>query len=167
MQTRVKFAVLGRRWSRLNVISRGKNPRSTASGRHSRTRQLAITFGLVRRTWRSLDSLAFASLRVMYYSLLRSLVFAAKDTFTKRLTNASLRRFCCWFVYPRWWLCINSTKRQCNFLHSFTIHWRLKSDTIATCFTVHWRTLTFWCALLENRDIVKKKCSFWYREKDL
>ena len=67
MQTRVKFAALGRRWSRLKFISCGKNSRPTASGSHSRARQLAITFGLVRRTWSSLHSLAFASLRVMYY----------------------------------------------------------------------------------------------------
>ena len=33
-----------------------------------------------------------------YFSLLRSLVFTVKDTFTKRFTNASLRRFYCLFV---------------------------------------------------------------------
>ena len=36
------------------TFSRGKNPRPTASGSHSRARHLTITFGLVRRTWRSL-----------------------------------------------------------------------------------------------------------------
>ena len=78
MQTRAKFAAPGRRWSRLKVISRGKNPRPTASGSHSRARQLAITFGLARQTWRSLHSLTFDSLRVMYYFflfLLHSLAF--------------------------------------------------------------------------------------------
>ena len=47
MQTRVKFAALSRRWSRLSVISRGKTLRPTTSGSHSRARQLAITFDLV------------------------------------------------------------------------------------------------------------------------
>ena len=48
-----KFAALGRRWSLLRVISRGENPRPSASGSHSRARQLAIIFDLVRRTSRS------------------------------------------------------------------------------------------------------------------
>ena len=53
MQTRVKFAALGRRWSWLSVISRDKNHRPSASDSHSRARQLAFTFDLVRRTSRS------------------------------------------------------------------------------------------------------------------
>ena len=62
MQTRVKFAALSRRWSRLKVISHGDNPRPTASGRHCRARRLAITFGLVWRTWRSLRIPSLSSL---------------------------------------------------------------------------------------------------------
>ena len=89
MQTRVKFAALGRRWSRLKVISHGKNPRPTASGAHSRARQLAIIFGLgcslPRSTARyhlrpratnlalAAHSLAFASLRVI--SLIQTIFF--------------------------------------------------------------------------------------------
>ena len=68
IQTRVKFAALGRRWSRLKVISRGKNPRPTASASHSRARQLTITLR-PRATYLTLaaHSLAFVSLRVSYY----------------------------------------------------------------------------------------------------
>ena len=68
MQTRVKFAVLGRRRSRLKVISHGDNPRPTASGHHSRAGQLTITFGLVRRTWRSLriPSLSLSTRKLLF-----------------------------------------------------------------------------------------------------
>ena len=70
MQARVKFATLGGRGLRLSVISRGKNPRPSTSGSHSRARQLAITFDLLRRASRSSAFLTFASLRVMYYYLI-------------------------------------------------------------------------------------------------
>ena len=45
---------LGPSFPRSKNFSRGKNLRPTASAPNSRARQLTITFGLVRRTWRSL-----------------------------------------------------------------------------------------------------------------
>ena len=103
-----------------------------------------------------------------YFFLLRSLVFAVKDTFIREFTTASLRRFYCLFVpwlwiiitrylcrrhvYSRWCL-YNLAERQCTFLHFFTILWRLKSDTVATSLPVNWRTLSY-CAFVESRAFV-------------
>ena len=67
-------------------------------------------------------------------------------------------------VYSRWWLCDNLAKRQCTFLHFFTIFWWLESDTVATRLTVNWRTLAY-CALVESRAFVKKKFPLIEEEK--
>ena len=53
---------LGPSFSRSITFSRSKNPRPTAWGSHSRARQLTTTFGLVRRTWRSLRIPSLSSL---------------------------------------------------------------------------------------------------------